>query len=114
MEPYWSRVTAEPDVYIIDFGLAAQGHDLIALATYKPQALQPTEGMAAIRLHILQLSTGQHHPIASQPVMYVLDTSSLPEASLACVQIVGDLLGILLIFDFAAHPDEFALYNWKS
>lgn len=70
--------------------------------------------MAAIRLHILQLSTGRHHPIASQPVIHVLDTSSPPEASLACVQIVGDLLGILLLFDFAAHPDGFALYNWKS
>ncbi|OBZ77956.1 hypothetical protein A0H81_02072 [Grifola frondosa] len=64
----WSTIKLERP--IIDIGLSAQEHDLIAVVTYEFKNGSP---VASIDIHLLNLSTGSYHPSASRPIIHVED-----------------------------------------
>ncbi|KAH9939181.1 hypothetical protein B0H21DRAFT_757168 [Amylocystis lapponica] len=108
--PSWSKISLEASV--IDIGLAVQEHDLIAVVTYKFLS-----DNSAIEIHLLQLSTGQYHPLASQAVLLVPDLPFIPGRCGVSIEIVGDTLGILFNLGWlldAPYRAVFHTFNWKS
>jgi hypothetical protein len=63
----------------------------------------------------LSFSTGQPHPLAQQPVIFV-DKKVLPLESLSLqIEIVGDFLILMIaFFRRSRNQDIFFLVRWKS
>lgn len=75
---------------------------------------------AVTELVLLNISTGQHHVMTTQPVIHVTETMVLQGHCSVMLEIVGDHLALLLTYE--DHPDEiggthndtFYLYDWRS
>ena len=70
-----------------------------------------------LRIKLLQLSTGNDHPLASQPNLFALEYHVLVPPSLN-IEIVGDKLVVLISFSFGAwdrrQPVQLFVWNWKT
>ena len=131
--PSWQRISVDRN--IIDFGIAVREHDLIALVTScvfnfprwdlltddvnrRPKALRGATRVT--ELVLLNISTGQHHVMTTQPVIHVTETTPLQGHCSIMLEIVGDHLALLLTFEghsqdeIGNHNDTFYLYNWRS
>lgn len=66
---------------------------------------------------LLTMSTGQSHPLASQPILSCNDRPPLIRYSFV-IQVMGDFLGVLLHTNlqnnFVILQDQFLLWNWKT
>lgn len=66
---------------------------------------------------LLTMSTGQPHPLASQPTLSCSDRLSFIRYNFV-IQVMGDFLGVLLHTTLQNHfiilQDQFLLWNWKT
>jgi hypothetical protein len=76
---------------------------------------RPSESNTILELRLLSFSTGQHHPLAEQPVIFI-DKKVLPlEIRSTQIEIVGDFLILLIAFSgWTRNQDIFFLVRWKS
>lgn len=76
--------------------------------------------MAEVKIHLIKMSTGEPHPVASQPVIGVPRMPFLPGNCSVSIEIVGDTLGVLFNLSRFLHGHgagaaiTFLLYNWKT
>ena len=77
----------------------------------------PRRETRIIELVLLNISTGQHHVMTTQPVIHVAEVTVQEHCSVM-LEIVGDHLALLLIYDYedeiGSHNDTFYLYDWRS
>ncbi|KAG6888854.1 hypothetical protein C0995_005275 [Termitomyces sp. Mi166 len=108
----WSKVKVGRQ--IVDFGLAIHEHDLIAVLTLSPHAQYPD--CCIVELYLLQFSTGDFHPLARSPVLFVEASDWSHPAIL--IEIVGDHLVLVLTHAFLQFQpllsDRLYVYQWKT
>ena len=75
----------------------------------------PSERNAILELRLLSFSTGQPHPLAEQPVIFI-DKKILPlNLWDAGIEIIGDFLVLLVSFiGWSTNHDIFLLVSWKT
>ncbi|TFY76209.1 hypothetical protein EWM64_g7803, partial [Hericium alpestre] len=107
--------TIELGLHVVDVGLSIREHDLMAVLTCKPDVNGDIADLA-LELRLLSLSTGQAHPQASQPIVFLAQRSSHFGRCSVLIEIVGDYLVLLLSFPWmrAGTGDAFYLVNWKK
>ena len=68
-----------------------------------------------LELRLLRFSTGQPHPLAEQPIVFI-DKKIMPLDELSVeIEIVGDFLILLVsFFGFSRNRDIFFLVRWKT
>jgi hypothetical protein len=75
-------------------------------------------GTSVTELVLLKLSTGMHHTSATQPVIYLAETTAAHGHCSVMLEIVGDNLALLLTYrqhlGMRAGPDTFHVYNWRT
>jgi hypothetical protein len=75
-------------------------------------------GTGVTELILLSLSTGQHHTAATQPVIYLTETSPSQGHCNVMLEIVGDNLALLLTYRQVIGQrtclDTFHVYNWRT
>jgi len=100
---------------VLDIQLAVHEHDMIAAVTSKEDVHRPSERNTTLELRLLNFSTGQPHPLAQQPVIFI-DKKVLPlERRSFQIEIVGDFLILLITFsELSRNEDIFFLVRWKS
>lgn len=82
--------------------------------------LNANQFLAEMRVHLIEISTGEYHSAASQPIIELPHMPFLPGNCSVSIEIVGDTLGILfnlsrLLHGLGAGPAiKFFLYNWKT
>ncbi|KAI5120600.1 hypothetical protein M0805_008077 [Coniferiporia weirii] len=104
---------------IVDFGMALQEHDLIAVVSTD----RKTEIHAGVRshfqdlqLHLLCFSTCLPHPVAKEPLIKLAQKPFRYDYPSPTIEVVGTYAIVLLKFPYGpedAAEDLFA-YNWKS
>ncbi|TFK41206.1 hypothetical protein BDQ12DRAFT_679076 [Crucibulum laeve] len=106
----WKNIEVERN--IIDMGLAAYEHDLIAVVTTSPVTASPPSHN--IELEFREFSTGQWHSLAQKPRLLV--TNSRWERPAIGIEIVGEYL--VLIITHSNNPwrpdSQFFVYEWKT
>ena len=124
----WKGFNLETD--ILDFALAAHEVDLIAVLTacvfprlVCPEFFDFFESTADVRrpsknmtleMRLLSLSTGQPHPLAEQPVIFIA-TKSLPLGIYGIhIEVIGDfLIYLVTLEEWVRDQDVFSLVRWK-
>jgi hypothetical protein len=68
-----------------------------------------------LELRLLSFSTGQPHPLAEQPVIFI-DEKILPlDRQSAEIEVVGDFLILLITyFERSRNEDTFFFVRWKT
>ena len=76
---------------------------------------RPDERNTILELRLLSFSTGQPHPLAEQPVIFI-DEKIQPLDWRSCkIEIVGDFLILLVLFlERSRNQDIFLLVHWKT
>ncbi|TFK56597.1 hypothetical protein OE88DRAFT_1730069 [Heliocybe sulcata] len=82
------------------------GQDLLAIIE---EVSTPSE--KSIRVHLRALSTGEPHPLTSEPAMVVRGVDELPTSYL--IQICGDYVGVCFI-DLTIDGPDLKIWNWKT
>ena len=74
-----------------------------------------SEKNAILELRLLSFSTGQPHPLAEQPIIFI-DKKILPlDRRSSEIEIVGDFLILLVsFFEGSGNQDMFLLVRWKT
>ncbi|THU97889.1 hypothetical protein K435DRAFT_857221 [Dendrothele bispora CBS 962.96] len=115
--PKWRSHYMEENTRLLDFGIAVQEHDLLALVTTQvviPFVHTPDDPNTTLQIRWVQLSTGEPHPLSGPPMTFVED------APFECIgigmEIVGDLTCLVL---HDARPDfldrdRVLLIDWKK
>jgi hypothetical protein len=69
-----------------------------------------------LEIRLLSFSTGQPHPLAEQPIIFITTKSLLLGHCNVLIEIVGDFLALLVTFPWAQneHEDMFFLVRWKK
>jgi hypothetical protein len=69
-----------------------------------------------LEIRLLSFSTGQSHPLAEQPNIYITTKSLLLGHCNVLIEIVGDFLALLITFPWARNENEdmFFLVRWKK
>ncbi len=69
-----------------------------------------------LEIRLLKFSTGQPHPLAEQPIIFITTKSMLLGHCNVLIEIVGDFLALLIIFPWARSEQEdmFFLVRWKK
>ena len=69
-----------------------------------------------LEIRLLCFSTGQPHPLAEQPVIFITTKSLLLGHCNVLIEIVGDFLALLITFPWARNENEdmFFLVRWKK
>lgn len=73
-----------------------------------------------MKVHLIQLSTGEYHPAAAQPIIDVPRMPFLPGNCSVSIELVGDTLGLLFnlsrfMHGLGAGPAiRFYGYNWRT
>jgi hypothetical protein len=69
-------------------------------------------------LVLLNVSTGEHHTSATQPVIFLTETRAVQGHCSVMLEIAGDNLGLLLTYrqhlGLVAGPDTFQVYDWRT
>lgn len=78
------------------------------------------DNLTIFELHLIQLSTGLSHPLASKPIIQ-LATIPTPSQPLigqcsVCIETVGDLLGFMFHYPSGSTTPcaRFEVYDWKK
>ncbi|KAG5641544.1 hypothetical protein DXG03_004803, partial [Asterophora parasitica] len=105
----WSRINM--DCEIIDLGLNIDEHDLIATFTKRPHLSQPD--IYIYEIHFRQFSTGEPHPLAQQPVLFI-QQSGTARPSMG-IEIVGDHLALVITwFSEPNVSDQLYVFDWRT
>ncbi|KAF7342024.1 F-box domain-containing protein [Mycena venus] len=112
--PQWQRITLpSKESYIIDFGLAIEEHDLIAIASFTPTDNANT-GLVQLELFTVSAPHGPH-PEAQGPIKVHTSKWGKPNV---IIEIVGDNLVFVVGYANAegtARPtDVVYVYDWKT
>ncbi|KAF8492162.1 hypothetical protein F5888DRAFT_1731366 [Russula emetica] len=69
-----------------------------------------------LEIRLLRFSTGQPHPLAEQPIIFITTKSLLLGHCNVLIEIVGDFLALLITFPWARNEQEdmFFLVRWKK
>ena len=69
-----------------------------------------------LEIRLLSFSTGQPHPLAEQPVIFITKKSLLLGHCNVLIEIVGDFLALLITFPWSRSENEdmFFLVRWKK
>ncbi|KAJ7735540.1 hypothetical protein DFH07DRAFT_1065029 [Mycena maculata] len=104
----WRRIDAGKP--IVDFGLALEEHDLIAIVTYD------NAQMRSLDIMLLKFSTGEPHPRAAKPTLHVQDVEIHRGRPGISIEIVGENIAFSVLYwaDEQRDRDTFHLFNWKS
>ncbi|KAH9980743.1 hypothetical protein BJV74DRAFT_778968 [Russula compacta] len=103
-------------IQILDVGLAVHEHDLIAALTAKADVDRSSDRHMTLEIRLLSFSTGQPHPLAEQPIIFITNKSLLLGHCNVLIEIVGDFLALLITFPWSRSEDEdmFFLVRWKK
>jgi hypothetical protein len=75
-------------------------------------------GTNVTELVLLNLSTGDYHTSATQPVVYLTETTAAHGHCSVMLEIVGNNLALLLTYrqhlGLRVSPDTFHVYNWRT
>jgi hypothetical protein len=83
----------------------------------KEDVYRPYERNRILELQLLSFSTGQPHPLAEQPVIFIDERNlSAPlNTQSTKIEIVGDFLVLLISFpEWSMNQDMFLLVRWKT
>jgi hypothetical protein len=69
-----------------------------------------------LEIRLLSFSTGEPHPLAEQPVIFISMNSLFLGRSPVLIKIVGDFLALLIVLPWtpSENEDVFFLVRWKS
>jgi len=69
-----------------------------------------------LEIRLLRFSTGQPHPLAERPIIFITTKSLLLGHCNVLIEIVGDILALLITFPWARNEQEdmFFLVHWKK
>ena len=69
-----------------------------------------------LEIRLLMFSTGQPHPLAEQPIIFITTKTVFIGYTLVNIKIVGDFLSLLITFDeeHDENEDMFFLVRWKK
>jgi hypothetical protein len=122
-------------VQILDVGMAVHEHDLIAaltmcvLSTFliisqihfqsskEKMDLEPlVDSHLTLEIRLLSFATGQPHPLAEKPVIFIARKSFPFGQCHVMIEIVGEFLVLLITFPWARseYQDMFFLVHWKK
>jgi len=81
----------------------------------KEDVRDPSQRHAILEIRLLSVSTGQPHPLAEQPIVFI-DKKVWPLGNWGIeIKIVGDFLILLIAFSkWSGNKDIFILVRWKS
>ncbi|KAJ6555837.1 hypothetical protein B0H19DRAFT_1151320 [Mycena capillaripes] len=98
---------------VVDFAVAIEEHNLMAIVTYSPHQNNPN--MSSVDIILLDFSTQKHHRLANQPIIHVHDVNSFLEEPLTTIEIAGDHLLFVIKYSeaIAADLNKLHIYNWK-
>ncbi|KAJ7593942.1 hypothetical protein C8J56DRAFT_424438 [Mycena floridula] len=107
----WITFTPLPQRHIVDFGLAINEHDMVAVITSNPSPSK--EEWFDLELSLWKLSTGQHHPEAQTPNLHLKTYQG--EHPLASMEICGKHL-VLVVSHLPGHDnlDHVYVYDWRT
>ena len=76
----------------------------------------PSDRNMILEIRLLRFSTGQPHPLAEQPIIFITTTTVYPGDPIVNIEIVGDFLALLITFDeeHDENEDTFFLVHWKK
>ncbi|KAI9431717.1 hypothetical protein H4582DRAFT_2003725 [Lactarius indigo] len=103
-------------IQILDIGMAVHEHDLIATLTAKPDKNGPIDRYHTLEIRLFSFSTGQPHPLAEQPIIFIASISLILGDCGVLIDIVGEYLALLITFPWerGASEDMFFLLRWKK
>ncbi|CAK5271668.1 unnamed protein product [Mycena citricolor] len=109
-EDVWRRINAGKP--IIDFGLAVEEHDLIAMVTY----VSVDQTRRQIDVSFFHFSTGAPHSQARRHVLPVQETDTAHGPPTVSIEIVGENLAMSLFYGNAhtAERDSLHVFNWRT
>jgi len=64
-------------------------------------------------MRLLSFSTGQPHPLAEQPIIFIMSMSPLLGHCNVLIEVVGEFLALLITFPAARDEVKFFLVRWK-
>ena len=124
----WQRLNMG-GIQIPDVDLAVHEHDLIvALTACVSSPAFPSFEMTSrgkngpidrhhtLEIRLLSFSTGQPHPLAKQPIVFIASISLILGHCNVLIEIVGEYLALLITFPLVqdASVDMFFLVHWKK
>jgi hypothetical protein len=76
----------------------------------------PSDRRMTLEIRLLKFSTGQPHPLAEQPIIFITTKSLLLGHCNVLIEVVGDFLALLITFPWARNEQEdmFFLVRWKK
>ncbi|KAH8115091.1 hypothetical protein DFH11DRAFT_145222 [Phellopilus nigrolimitatus] len=102
--------TVAQDEHLVDFGVAIQEFDLIAVVT------MTNVEIVSLRLRLMEFSTGRSHPLAASQVLYSIYTAATMGKPSVMVQISGRYLIYLVRWPRTVMEmriaDEVNLFDW--
>ncbi|KAG6901350.1 hypothetical protein C0995_013209 [Termitomyces sp. Mi166 len=107
----WSRIDLDPSLTIVDVGLSIYEHDLIAVVTTKPTTANTN--LLQVEVQLLEFSTGEPHPLARNPVLFVRYTFQ-PAASSIGLEIAGKYLALVTTPSLTETLARFCVFEWKT
>jgi hypothetical protein len=69
-----------------------------------------------LEMRLLKFSTGQPHPLAEQPIIFITTKTVFIGYTMVNIEIVGDFLVLSITFDEEQNENEdmFVLVRWKK
>jgi len=82
----------------------------------KPDKNGPIDRHHTLEIRLLSFSTGQAHPLAEHPIIFIASLSLIVGHCNVLIEIVGEFLALLITFPWArdANEDMFFLLRWKK
>ncbi|KAJ7619839.1 hypothetical protein DFH06DRAFT_1482867 [Mycena polygramma] len=98
---------------VVDFAVAIDDFNLIAVATYTPHR-SDSPGLS-VDIVLLDFSTGEHHRLARKPVIRVHDVKTLRDVPQTAIEVAGDHLLLATVYaDDATDLNMLHVFDWKS
>ncbi|KAH9038808.1 hypothetical protein EDB85DRAFT_392455 [Lactarius pseudohatsudake] len=108
----WQEISL--GIQILDVGMAVHEHDLIAALTARPDKNGPIDRHHTLEIRLLSFSTGQPHPLAEQPIIFIASISLILGHCNVLIEVVGEYLALLITFPWRdTNEDMFFLLRWK-
>jgi len=76
----------------------------------------PSDRNMILEIRLLTFSTGQPHPLAKQPIIFITTKIAFIGYNIVNIKIVGDFLALLITFEeqHDENEDMFFLVRWKK
>ena len=80
----------------------------------KPDHYGPSDRHHTLEIRLLSFSTGQPHPLAEQPIIFIASKSVILDDVNVLIEIVGEYLALLITYVLDRSVDMFFLMRWKK